>query len=74
MSLSFTSALRHQYPVFYIPFYREGQILTPPMRIETPEPIDKKFCTRDYVCETTQYTKFGENRSTGGASGQIGEI
>ena len=38
----------------------EGQILTP-YRIETPEPIDKKNCIRDYV-----HTKFGENPSTGG--------
>ena len=30
----------------------EWQILTP-YRIETPKPIDKKFCTRDYVRETT---------------------
>ena len=43
----------------------EWQILTP-YRIETPKPIDKKFCTRDYVRETTRYTKFGENPTTGG--------
>jgi len=43
----------------------EGQILTP-YRIETPKHIDKKFCTRDYVRETTLYTKFGENPTTGG--------
>ena len=50
----------------------EGQILTP-YRIETPKPIDKKFGTRDYVRETTLYTKFGANLYTG-ASGQIGEM
>jgi len=43
----------------------EGQILTP-YKIETPKPIDKKFCTRDYVRETTLYTKFGENPPIGG--------
>ena len=43
----------------------EWQILTP-YRIETPIPIDKKFCTRDYVRETTPYTKFGENPTSGG--------
>jgi len=43
----------------------EWQILTP-YRIETPKPIDKKFCTRDYVRETTPHAKFGANPSTGG--------
>jgi len=43
----------------------EWQILTP-YRIETPKPMDKKFGTHDYVGETTPYTKFGANRSTGG--------
>jgi len=43
----------------------EWQILTP-YKIETLEPIDKKFGTRDYVVETTPYAKFGANRSTGG--------
>jgi len=43
----------------------EWQILTP-YRIETPKPIDKTFCTRDYVRETTLCTKFGENPTTGG--------
>jgi len=51
----------------------EWQILTP-YRIETPKPIDKKFCTRDDVHEKTLYTKFGENLTTGGASEQIGDI
>jgi len=32
----------------------EYQILTP-YRIETPKPIDKKICIRDYVRETTPY-------------------
>jgi len=43
----------------------EWQILTP-YRIETPKPIDKTFCTRDYVREMTLYTKFGANPSTWG--------
>ena len=43
----------------------EWQILTA-YRIDTPKPIDQKFCTRDYVGETTPYAKFGANRSTGG--------
>ena len=43
----------------------EWQILTP-YRIETLEPIDKKFGTRDYVRETTPYAKFGANPSKGG--------
>jgi len=43
----------------------EWQILTP-YRIETPKPIDNNFCTRDYVRESTLYTKFGENPTTGG--------
>ena len=43
----------------------EWQILTPD-RIETPKPINKKFCTRDYVRKTTQHTQFGENLFTEG--------
>ena len=43
----------------------EGEILTS-YRIETPEPIDIKFGTGDYVQETTPYTKFGANLFTGG--------
>ena len=43
----------------------EWQILTH-YRIETPKPIDKKICIRDYVCEMTPYTKFDANPSTGG--------
>jgi len=48
------------------------QILTS-YRIETPEPIDIKFGTGDYVRETTPCTKFGAKLSTG-TSEQIGEI
>jgi len=47
--------------------------LQPPHKIDTPEPIDKKFCTIDYVPEEAHYTKFGTNRPVG-ASGQMGEI
>ena len=49
----------------------EWQILTP-YRIETPEPIDIKFGTRDYVRDTTRCIKNGAN--VRGVSGQIGEI
>jgi len=52
--------------------YGDRQISTP-YKINTPEPIDKKFGTIDYVREGTSYTKFGRNPSTG-ASGQMGEI
>jgi len=44
-------------------FYGDRQILTP-HKINTPEPIDKKFGTVDYVREGTPYTKFGTNPST----------
>jgi len=37
-----------------------------PNRIETPEPMYKRFGTLDYVWETTPYAKFGANPSTGG--------
>jgi len=47
----------------------EGQILTL-SRIETPQPIDIKFGTGDYVRETTPYAKFGANPF----SGQIDKI
>jgi len=40
--------------------------LQPPHKINTPEPIDKKFGTIDYVCEGTSCTKFGRNPSPGG--------
>ena len=46
--------------------YGDRQISTPPQKINTPEPIDKKFGTIDYVREGTSYTKFGRNPSTGG--------
>jgi len=45
-----------------------------PYRIETPKPIDIKFCTRDYVRETMPCTKFGANPSTVGFWANIGEI
>jgi len=35
-------------------------------KIDTPEPIEKKLCTVDYVHETTPYAKFGTNTHTGG--------
>jgi len=38
----------------------------PPHKINTPEPIDKKCGTIDYVREGTSYTKFGRNLFTGG--------
>ena len=38
----------------------------PPHQINTPEPIDKKFGTIDYVREGTSYTKFGKNPFTRG--------
>ena len=38
----------------------------PLYRIESPKAIDQKFCTRDYVGETTPYAKFGANPFTGG--------
>jgi len=37
-----------------------------PHKINTPQPIDKKFDTTDYVREGTPYTEFGRNPSTGG--------
>ena len=53
--------------------YGDRQISTPPHKINTPEPIDKKFGTVDYVREGTLYTKFDTNPLTG-ASRQMGEI
>ena len=38
-------------------FYGDRQISTP-HKINTPEPIDKKFDTIDYVRKGTSYTKF----------------
>jgi len=52
--------------------YGDGQISTP-YKINTPEPIDKKFGTLDYVKGRTLYTKFGTNHPLR-ASGQMGEI
>ena len=47
--------------------------ISAPHKINTPEPIDKKIGTIDYICEGTSYTKFGRNLFAG-ASGQISEI
>jgi len=46
-------------------FYGNNQI-SAPHKITTPEPIDKKIGTIDYICEGTAYTKFGRNLFTGG--------
>ena len=43
--------------------YGDRQISTP-YNISTPEPIEKKFITIDYVREGTPYTKFGKNAPT----------
>jgi len=45
--------------------YGDRQISTP-YKTNTPELIDKKFGTVDYVREGTQYTKFDANPPTGG--------
>jgi len=45
--------------------YGDRQISTP-YKINTPEPIDEKFGTVDYVREGTLYTKFDTNAPTGG--------
>ena len=45
--------------------YGDRQISTP-YKINTPEPIDKKFGTVDYVREGTLYTKFDTNPPTVG--------
>ena len=44
-----------------------------PHRIKTPDPIEIKFGTVDYVGEGTRHTKFYANYSKG-ASRQMGEI
>jgi len=44
-----------------------------PRRSETPEPIDTKFETGDYVRETTPVQNFVQIRPLG-ASWQMGEI
>jgi len=38
----------------------------PPHKIDSPEQMDKKLGTVDFVHETTRYTKFGTNTHTGG--------
>jgi len=53
--------------------YGDRQISTPPHKINTPEPINKKFNTIDYVREGTSCAKFGRNPSTGGFW-KMGEI
>jgi len=40
--------------------------MSSPYKINTPEPIDKKFGTVDYVREGTLHTKFDTNPPTGG--------
>ena len=45
--------------------YGDRQISTP-WKMNTPEPIDKKFGTVDYVREGTPYTKLDTNPPTGG--------
>jgi len=45
--------------------YANRQISTP-YKIGTPEPIEKKLGTVDYVRERTPYTKFGTNPPTEG--------
>ena len=45
--------------------YGDRQI-SPPYKINTPEPIDRKFGTVDYVREGTHYTTFGTNPPTEG--------
>ena len=45
--------------------YGDRQISTP-HKIDTPEPIEKKLGTVDYVPEGTSYTKFGTNPPTAG--------
>ena len=52
--------------VYGITVYGNGEILTPPHKINTPEPIDKTFGTTDYVRNGSSYTKFGRNPFTGG--------
>ena len=44
-----------------------------PHRIDTPQPITKKFVTSDYVGDPYGYAKLGAYPSTG-ASGHMGEI
>jgi len=46
--------------------YGIRQISTPPHKINTPEPIDKKIGTIHYIREGTSYTEFGRNPFTKG--------
>jgi len=48
-------------------FYRKAKNSTP-HRIKTPNPIEIKFGTVDYVRETTRHAKFYANTSKGGFS------
>jgi len=49
-----------------LPFLGIGKFHPSPHKINTPEPIDKKFGTVDYVREGTPYTEFGTNPPTEG--------
>jgi len=42
--------------------------IRPPHRIKTPDPIEIKFSTVDYVGEGTRHPKFYANSSKGGFS------
>jgi len=42
--------------------------IRPPQRIKTPDPIEIKFGTVDYVGEGTRHAKFYVNSSKGGFS------
>ena len=44
----------------------EDRHISTPYKINTLEPIDKKFGTVDYDCEGTPYSKFDTNPPTGG--------
>ena len=44
----------------------EDRHISTPYKINTLEPIDKKFGTVDYDCEGTLYSKFDTNPPTGG--------
>jgi len=48
--------------------YGEFKNSTPPHRIKTPDPIEIKFVTDDYVGEGTRHAKFYANSSKGGFS------
>jgi len=53
--------------------YGDRQISTPPHKMDTPEDIDKKFRTIDYVCEGTPIPNLVKIHSLG-ASGQMDAI